>query len=156
MFTTPDWMWQSLPGGGLLKSEFLPFLPLKRPLAKGNVFQRGSRSSCQAPEIKTNIFTYLSNGDFSVSSFQTWWTFHDGAVGTVEIHRLDQWILVWTTAVACKADTHQLSVSFHLPQQWSNLRLIGPIYEFLRYFNGSSVAHRYAFLLMTFEAMRFF
>ena len=31
---------------------------------------------------------------------------------TVEIHRLDQCILDWTTAVAGKADTRQLSVSF--------------------------------------------
>ena len=33
-------------------------------------------------------------------------------VVTVEVHRLDHWILDWTTAVAGKADRCQLSVSF--------------------------------------------
>ena len=48
---------------------------------------------------------------------------------TGKLHRLERCFLDWTTAVAGKADTCQL----HLPQQWSNLRSIVPIYEVYRY-----------------------
>ena len=45
---------------------------------------------------------------------------HD-KTNTVEIHRLDQFILDWTTAVVGKAVTVSALCQLHIPQQWSNL-----------------------------------
>ena len=50
-------------------------------------------------------------------------TFQEKIFITVEIHRLDQWILDLTSTVAGKADMCQLSVSF-------TCNSIGPIDEF--------------------------
>ena len=52
--------------------------------------------------------------------------------GTVEIHRLGQVVLDWTTAVPGKADTSSLSASPAKALVQSKT-ILGPIYEFLRY-----------------------
>ena len=48
---------------------------------------------------------------------------------TGKLHRLERCFLDWTTAVVGEADMCQP----YLPQQWSNLRSIVPIYEVYRY-----------------------
>ena len=80
-----------------------------------------------------------SRGYHSILVVCVLWIIHFiDKVSTGEIHRLDQWILDWTTAVAGKADTCQLSVSFTCHSS-------GPIYVTLfesTIFYGICIADR--------------
>ena len=81
-----------------------------RPVGKIPLEQRRRVSICKG---------FNKIGLTSLKSLTKWnYPLFAALLNTVEIHRLDQWILDWTTAVAGKADTCQLLSKTHWSKLW--------------------------------------
>ena len=56
-----------------------------------------------------------------------------------ETKLVKQVVILGKTVYRMRVTTSTFENQLYLPQQWSNLRFIGPIYEFLRYSVSSAV-----------------